>query len=115
MGLISHGRSSDEDVAVTARTMPRISEKSELLRQHGVEYWMMASLLYEEGKEEEQREAVRVTDPEAADAFFVPFFSSWSYDIHGRKITGREIDRQLQVYTNTDYVNFQTKIFRKGP
>jgi putative arabinosyltransferase len=74
-------------------------------RQHSVEYWMMASLL--DGDEaaaqrrvsEEGREAVRVRDPNAAEAFFVPFFSSLSFNVHGRNMTDpdTEADRLLQV------------------
>ncbi|KAI4994474.1 hypothetical protein ZWY2020_034115 [Hordeum vulgare] len=41
-------------------------------RQHSVEYWMMASL--QQGGAA-AAEAVRVRDPAAAEAFFVPFFS----------------------------------------
>ncbi|KAF2292881.1 hypothetical protein GH714_029575 [Hevea brasiliensis] len=57
----------------------------------------MASLLYEGGGEE--REVVRVLNPERADAFFVPFFSSLSFNTHGRNMTDPETekDRQLQV------------------
>ncbi|GJT33100.1 probable arabinosyltransferase ARAD1 [Tanacetum coccineum] len=44
-------------------------------------------------------EAVRVLDPEMADVFFVPFFSSLSFNTHGRNMTDpdTEVDRQLQV------------------
>lgn len=44
-------------------------------------------------------EAVRVLDPELADAFFVPFFSSLSFNTHGHTMTdpATEIDRKLQV------------------
>lgn len=64
--------------------------------QHSVEYWMMGSLLYEDGQ---RGEAVRVLDPEVADAFFVPFFSSLSFNTHGHtmKDPATLIDRQLQV------------------
>ncbi|KAE8815882.1 Mannosyl-oligosaccharide glucosidase [Hordeum vulgare] len=44
-------------------------------------------------------EAVRVRDPAAAEAFFVPFFSSLSFNVHGRNMTDpdTEADRLLQV------------------
>ena len=63
-----------------------------------MEYWLMASLLGS-GGEGEEREAVRVLDPEIAEAFFVPFFSSLSFNTHGRNMTDPETekDRQLQV------------------
>ncbi|CAL4959722.1 unnamed protein product [Urochloa decumbens] len=71
-------------------------------RQHSVEYWMMASLQDGGGgggPGSERREAVRVRDPDAADAFFVPFFSSLSFNVHGRNMTDpeTEADRLLQV------------------
>ncbi|KAK3443325.1 hypothetical protein EUGRSUZ_B03487 [Eucalyptus grandis] len=45
------------------------------------------------------REAVRVLDPESADVFFVPFFSSLSFNTHGHNMTdpATEIDRELQI------------------
>jgi mannosyl-oligosaccharide glucosidase len=68
-------------------------------RQHSVEYWMMASLQDGAAGPEGGREAVRVRDPDAADAFFVPFFSSLSFNVHGRNMTDpdTEADRLLQV------------------
>ncbi|XP_072999095.1 probable arabinosyltransferase ARAD1 [Typha latifolia] len=71
-------------------------------RQHSVEYWMMASLVgsgEKEEEEEEGKEVVRVWDGEKAEVFFVPFFSSLSFNVHGRNMTDpdTEIDRQLQV------------------
>jgi putative arabinosyltransferase len=69
-------------------------------RQHSVEYWLMASLQDGAGAESAPgREAVRVRDPDAADAFFVPFFSSLSFNVHGRNMTDpdTEADRLLQV------------------
>lgn len=68
-------------------------------RQHSVEYWMMASLQDGGAGPEGGREAVRVRNPDAADAFFVPFFSSLSFNVHGRNMTDpdTEADRLLQV------------------
>lgn len=58
----------------------------------------MASLLFG-GNGNEDREAVRVSDPESAEAFFVPFFSSLSFNTHGHNMTDpeTEVDRRLQV------------------
>ncbi|KAI5022576.1 hypothetical protein ZWY2020_059306 [Hordeum vulgare] len=66
-------------------------------RQHIMEYWMMASLQQQGGAA--AAEAVRVRDPAAAEAFFVPFFSSLSFNVHGRNMTDpdTEADRLLQV------------------
>ena len=58
---------------------------------------MMGSLIYQGG--DDHREAIRVSDPELADAFFVPFFSSLSFNSHGHNMTDPaiEVDRKLQV------------------
>ncbi|CAL1354947.1 unnamed protein product [Linum trigynum] len=80
---------------VTAENIPQWPENAGVRKQHSVEYWLMASLLFE-GR---GREAVRVLDPEAADAFYVPFFSSLSFNTHGHNMTdpATEGDRKLQV------------------
>ena len=87
------------DTPVTSRTLPRWPKNSGLMKQHSVEYWMMASLLYEDNGTDATREAIRVFDPDSADVFFVPFFSSVSVNVHGRNMTDpeTEVDRQLQV------------------
>lgn len=89
-------RRSSDQTPVTALTWPPWPKNSGLKRQHSVEYWMMGSLLYEGDYE---KEAIRVSDPEMADAFFVPFFSSLSFNTHGHNMTDpkTKIDRQLQV------------------
>ncbi|KAM2656359.1 hypothetical protein EV1_011878 [Malus domestica] len=91
-------RRNTDQTPVTARTWPPWPKNSGLKRQHSVEYWMMGSLL-SDGNGGDGREAVRVSDPELADAFFVPFFSSLSFNTHGHNMTDptTQIDRQLQV------------------
>lgn len=86
----------DDRFPVTARNWPPWPGHSGLKQQHSVEYWMMASLLCENCTD---GEAVRVLDPDLADVFFVPFFSSLSFNTYGRNMTDpdTEIDRQLQV------------------
>ncbi|KAK4754008.1 hypothetical protein SAY87_002112 [Trapa incisa] len=95
VGMINH-RNTD-DSPVTAQNLPPWPRNSGLKKQHSMEYWMMASLLYEGGGED--LEAVRVSDPESADVFFVPFFSSLSFNSHGRNMTDpeTEVDHQLQI------------------
>ncbi|KAK9104162.1 hypothetical protein Scep_021006 [Stephania cephalantha] len=82
---------------VSSANLPPWPSDSGMRLQHSVEYWMMASVLYEGGGEE-WREAVRVQDPATAEAFFVPFFSSLSFEVHGRNMTdpATEVDRQLE-------------------
>ncbi|KAG9446159.1 hypothetical protein H6P81_012287 [Aristolochia fimbriata] len=89
--MIDHGRPGSP-------FMPSWPRNSGLKRQHSVEYWMMASLLYK-GNDDTEMEAVRVMDPETADTFFVPFFSSLSFNTHGHNMTDpeTEVDRQLQI------------------
>ncbi|XP_023545654.1 probable arabinosyltransferase ARAD1 [Cucurbita pepo subsp. pepo] len=86
-----------DQTPVTASTWPPWPRNSGLKRQHSVEYWMMGSLLHEGSGD--GRDAVRVMDPENADAFFVPFFSSLSFNSHGRNMTdpATEVDHQLQI------------------
>ncbi|KAJ8759055.1 hypothetical protein K2173_003293 [Erythroxylum novogranatense] len=95
VGMMDHKTRDDEPV--TAENLPRWGKKSGLRKQHSVEYWLMASLLDYGGGED--REAVRVLDPEIADAFYVPFFSSLSFNTHGHTMTDPETlkDRQLQA------------------
>ncbi|PIN26114.1 Acetylglucosaminyltransferase EXT1/exostosin 1 [Handroanthus impetiginosus] len=81
---------------VTAANIPGWRWNDGLRKQHSVEYWMMASLLYE-GNDELTREAVRVTDPGSAEVFFVPFFSSLSFNVHVRNMAElNTVDEQLQ-------------------
>lgn len=89
-------RRSTDQTPVTSLTWLPWPKKSGLKRQHSVEYWMMGSLLYDG----DGREVVRVSDPEMAEAFFVPFFSSLSFNTHGHNMTDPKtrIDRQLQVF-----------------
>ncbi|OWM76544.1 hypothetical protein CDL15_Pgr005508 [Punica granatum] len=90
-------RRSTDDSPVTAQNLHPWPRNSGLKRQHSMEYWMMASLLYDGSAED--MEAVRVSDPESADVFFVPFFSSLSFNTHGRNMTDpeTEVDHQLQI------------------
>lgn len=65
---------------------------------------MMGSLLSEKISRDEKGGGsgigiVRVANGDEADVFFVPFFSSLSFNVHGHNMTDpdTEIDRQLQV------------------
>ncbi|MCD7463672.1 hypothetical protein HAX54_051113 [Datura stramonium] len=82
---------------VTAETLPEFPHYTGLRRQHTVEYWMLASLLYRENGT--TQEAVRVLNPDSADVFFVPFFSSLSYDTYNNHGNDSEskFDDQLQA------------------
>ncbi|KAL7197075.1 hypothetical protein ACSBR1_036984 [Camellia fascicularis] len=93
-------RRSSNETPVTSRTLPPWPWNYGLSKQHSVEYWMMASLLYDDDDDDDgRREAVRVSDPESADVFFVPFFSSLSFNTYGINMTdpSTKFDRQLQV------------------
>ncbi|GAA0177416.1 glycosyltransferase [Lithospermum erythrorhizon] len=108
VGMLTHpgGNASssdvDDNVAVTRENIPPWPARSGLNRQHSVEYWLMASLLYYNDTEEANgsgQEVVRVMDPDSAEAFFVPFFSSLSFNVHGNSMRDpqTEFDKQLQV------------------
>lgn len=98
-------RNSSVETPVTVQDWPPYPKNSGLRKQHSVEYWMMGSLMLEGYIE--YAEAVRVSDPEIADAFFVPFFSSLSNNLHGHQSKGPavEVDHQLQVYCRPKFVN----------
>ncbi|KAL2253749.1 probable arabinosyltransferase ARAD1 [Sesamum indicum] len=88
-----------DNALVTAENIPAWRWNDGLRKQHSVEYWMMASLLYE-GSDEFglTREAVRVSDPDSADVFFVPFFSSLSFNVHVRNMAeSNTVDEKLQL------------------
>lgn len=92
-GMMDHASS-------TGKNIPPWPTTWGIKKQHSVEYWMTASLLSgEHGASMEFSEAVRVLEGEDADVFFVPFFSSLSFNSHGRNMTDpdTEIDRKLQV------------------
>uniref|UniRef100_A0A7N0UVD3 Exostosin GT47 domain-containing protein n=1 Tax=Kalanchoe fedtschenkoi TaxID=63787 RepID=A0A7N0UVD3_KALFE len=99
VGMLTHAE--PDDAPLTYQNLPRWPRTSGLKKQHSVEYWMMAYLLYYGGGGggTERMEAVRVSDPGSADVFFVPFFSSLSFNTHGHNMTdpATEVDRQLQI------------------
>lgn len=96
---------------VTIETLPEWPKYTGLRKQHSVEYWMLASLLY--ASNDETREAVRVLDPESADVFFVPFFSSLSYNTYYRHGNDSEVkfDDQLQVISYLLFMFFLKDLF----
>ncbi|KAL2233719.1 UNVERIFIED_CONTAM: putative arabinosyltransferase ARAD1 [Sesamum indicum] len=88
-----------ENTSVTAANYPAWRWNDGLRRQHSVEYWMMASLLHE-GNDESglTRDAVRVSDPDSADVFFVPFFSSFSLNVYVHNMKeSNTVDEKLQL------------------
>eukprot|EP00249_Psilotum_nudum_P019369 c27219_g1_i1 orf=66-1415(+) len=88
-----------QDLPWMDKRIPPWPRRSGLKKQHSVEYWMMAYLLGDQEDEVEDRAAVRVKDPSQADVFFMPFFSSLSFNIHGinMKDPETEKDRILQA------------------
>lgn len=83
---------------VTAENIPAWRWNDGLRKQHSVEYWMMASLLEGNNASGPTREAIRVSDPDSADVFFVPFFSSLSFNVHVKNMAElNTVDEQLQV------------------
>ncbi|KAL9225559.1 hypothetical protein vseg_001465 [Gypsophila vaccaria] len=95
VGMLRRG--DTQQSPVTRDTLPPWPTVSGLRRQHSVEYWMMSSLLYYHHHHHD--EAVRVFDPDIADVFFVPFFSSLSFNVYGHNMTdpATQRDKQLQV------------------
>ncbi|CAN4115701.1 unnamed protein product [Withania somnifera] len=80
--------SHEDGPPVTAETLPEFPDYSGLRRQHTVEYWMLASLLYCENGTTQQ-EAVRVLNPDSADVYD-------TYNKHGNDSESK-FDYQLQA------------------
>jgi hypothetical protein len=99
LGMLKHG--PNQDMPWKGESVPPWPSRSGLKVQHSVEYWMMASLLASGSGTDtpEDRVAIRVLDPLEADVFFVPFFSSLSFNVHGVNMLDPETekDRLLQV------------------
>ncbi|KAI5081870.1 hypothetical protein GOP47_0001613 [Adiantum capillus-veneris] len=97
LGMIKQG--SNEERPWRDAKVPSWPMNSGLKRQHSVEYWMMLSLLNQEAGKSLERVALRVADPLEADLFFMPFFSSLSFNKHGVNMLDPETekDRLLQV------------------
>uniref|UniRef100_A0A3Q7G6E3 Exostosin GT47 domain-containing protein n=1 Tax=Solanum lycopersicum TaxID=4081 RepID=A0A3Q7G6E3_SOLLC len=91
---------------VTVETLPEFPHYTGLRRQHTVEYWMLASLLYRENGTKQQ-EAVRVLNPDSADVFFVPFFSSLSYDTYDNQ--GNDTQSKFDDKLQAEIVDFLQK------
>eukprot|EP00250_Pteridium_aquilinum_P008674 c18120_g1_i1 orf=498-1853(+) len=94
LGMLKPG--GDWELPWTELRVPRWPSRWGLRKQHSVEYWMMVYLLDSSAG---QRAAIRVSDPNKADVFFVPFFSSLSFNTHGVNMLDPETekDRLLQV------------------
>ncbi|XP_076916313.1 putative arabinosyltransferase ARAD1 [Bidens hawaiensis] len=100
VGMLNHNTTTyhrDDSSPLNVENLPVWPYHPQLQQQHSVEYWMTASLL--RVLDDDDDEPVRVFDPEAADVFFVPFFSSLSFNTHGRNMTDpdTQFDQQLQV------------------
>ncbi|KAL2631386.1 hypothetical protein R1flu_016072 [Riccia fluitans] len=69
-----------------------------LKKQHSVEFWMMVDLMDSRLGKRGDRKVIRVRDPEEADLFFVPFFSSLCFNKYGTlmKVPISEKDKLLQ-------------------
>ncbi|KAJ8466607.1 hypothetical protein OPV22_029159 [Ensete ventricosum] len=97
LGMLGRGGHREVPAAEGVGGFPPWPKTSGLKKQHSLEYWLMVSLM--PGASGEGAEAVRVLDGEEANVFFVPFFSSLSFNTHGHNMTDpdTEIDRQLQI------------------
>ncbi|MCO5608746.1 hypothetical protein L7F22_062961 [Adiantum nelumboides] len=93
-GMLKPG--GDGEIPWSDQKVPSWPMGSGLRKQHSVEYWMTLNLLDSHSR---QKTAIRVADPNNADVFFVPFFSSLSYNPHGVNMLDPETekDRLLQV------------------
>jgi mannosyl-oligosaccharide glucosidase len=80
------------------KVVPTLKNRWGVNIQHNVEYWMMLDMLQDDhdpfhnhdGKEE-KKVVMRVKDPKQVNVFFVPFFSSLSFNIYGCIMVGLEV------------------------
>ena len=106
MGMVKRdGNKDNQELPWTSHVVPAWIQQA-TNRQHSVEYWMMAYLLDPGWDRNDcgQHTAVRVKDPEQADVFFVPFFSSLSLNHYGK--TERDEHNQVRYITLTDLIMF---------
>jgi hypothetical protein len=98
LGMIKKDEKNQE-IPWTNKVAPAFKTRWQVNRQHSVEYWMMVYMLDALDSENGERVAVRVKDPEQADVFFVPFFSSLAFNTYGHGMTGpgAEYDKRIQV------------------
>ncbi|CAK9214619.1 unnamed protein product [Sphagnum troendelagicum] len=98
LGMIKKDEKNQE-VPWTNKVAPAFKTRWQVNRQHSVEYWMMVYMLDALDSENGERVAVRVKDPEQADIFFVPFFSSLAFNTYGHGMTGpgAEYDKRIQA------------------
>lgn len=69
--------------------------------QHSIEYWLTLDLLSStDPARRSPCTAVRVTDPGQADLFFVPFFSSLSYNRYSKVIPPEKISQNTKLQQN---------------
>ncbi|KAJ7563035.1 hypothetical protein O6H91_03G094100 [Diphasiastrum complanatum] len=96
LGFLQKG--SNQDLPWVDEAIPMWPSRSSLVKQHNTEYWMMVSLLTSNNAVNNNLAAVRVDNPENAELFFVPFFSSLSFNVHGRNMLDPETikDKNLQ-------------------
>ncbi|WCJ43235.1 Exostosin family protein [Euphorbia peplus] len=110
--MIDHQDDDNHSLPLTAENLPPWPKKSGIKRQHSVEYWLMASLLYDGGLG--GRAAKRVLDPEEADAFFVPFFSSLSFNTHGHNMTDPETEKDRDLQVEVVEMLYESKYWQKS-
>eukprot|EP00897_Mesotaenium_endlicherianum_P006875 jgi/Mesen1/6215/ME000320S05412 len=79
--------------------VPQMPRRAGLKNQHSVTYFLMADLWTNSELRPAKSSAVRVYDAEEADVFFVPFFSSLSFNTFGRNMRDPETkkDEALQI------------------
>ena len=96
MGLLKKD-DPHQDLPWTYPDVPPWSLGSGVGKQHSVEYWLMAYLLNARDCKDGEMAALRVNDPNQADVFFVPFFSTLNN--YGYKMLGPDalVAKRLQV------------------
>ncbi|BBN10291.1 putative arabinosyltransferase [Marchantia polymorpha subsp. ruderalis] len=105
----------DQDLPWTDDETPPVWPlRSGLKKQHNVEYWMMVDLLDRRISRDGDRQVVRVSNPEHADLFFVPFFSSLSFNRYGHYMRDPDTEKDRLLQEEAANLTMSSKYWKRS-
>ncbi|CAM6094865.1 unnamed protein product [Calypogeia fissa] len=114
-GLLEKDDAPDQDLPWGEdEPLPSWPLRSGLRKQHNVEYWLTVDLFDRHVGFEGERAVVRVQDPEEADLFFVPFFSSLSFNKFGSFMRDPEAEKDRILQEEVVSILFQSEWWRRS-
>lgn len=106
-GLLQKETAPDQDLPWGEdEPLPQWPQRSGLKKQHNVEYWMLVDLFDDHVGFDGERAITRVELPEEADLFYVPFFSSLSFNKFGNSMRDPEAERDKNLQVSHDRLLF---------